>query len=124
MADRHGWIFLQSDLLRQRDWRQGRLFRDTRGRHRATDRLHLSDQRALSGLYQSQGVRGICRGTPGRRLEYMAHVRNLTDSPERGACNRTDGTQVKVRVVPQCREARNESRATDGNLQADVRSIP
>ena len=46
------------------------------GRRRAAARLHLSGRRH-AGLYQSEGLQGICRGEPARWLEYVGHILDL-----------------------------------------------
>src|SRR5262249_5912415 len=72
-------------FLRQRLRQPTRLLRVARGRHWTTDRLRHSDQQGLAGIYQTQGLWGICRTEQARRLERLAYVGYLACPARSGA---------------------------------------
>src|SRR5438128_2635792 len=83
-----GWrrrLLLRSYLVRQREWRQGGLLRIAGHRCWSADRSHLQSQRRLSGLREPQGLQGIRRRAPPRRLERVGHARNLAGRRKKAA---------------------------------------
>lgn len=53
-------------------------FLDFNGARLNANWLYLSDQQRVTGIYKRQRLQGICRGTPTRWLERLAHVRDFT----------------------------------------------